>query len=143
MTPLSVPFVHNRIPGTFMKSYLEWIKMDYYRLPGYGTFTRGDIMVFNWPVGDSVLLHNDVIAHDYYSFVRNQSLMQFYQKNGMQGTGTEKQMLEFNNVAPAYMKATREHLLNGGELLQLQQTGNGTLSTTIHLKSTKGMQTLT
>ena len=35
-TPFSVPFVHNRIPGTYTKSYVEWFKNDYMRLPGYG-----------------------------------------------------------------------------------------------------------
>ncbi len=70
-TPLSIPFIHNRIPGTMIPSYVEWIKNNYFRLPGYGKIERRDIMVFNWPVGDSVILHSEVVAHDYYSFVRD------------------------------------------------------------------------
>lgn len=70
-TPLSIPFIHNRLPGTMTQSYVEWIKNDYFRLPGYGKITRNDIMVFNWPVGDSVVLHPEVAAHDYYAFVRD------------------------------------------------------------------------
>ena len=70
-TPISIPFVHNRIPGTFIPSFVEWLSMDYFRLPGYGEIERGDIMVFNWPVGDTVILHDKIVAHDYYSILRN------------------------------------------------------------------------
>ncbi len=74
-TPISIPFVHNRIPGTFIPSFVEWFKMDYLRLPGYGSIKRGDIMVFNWPVGDSVIVHDGVIAHDYYAILRNEAYL--------------------------------------------------------------------
>jgi len=132
MTPLSVPFVHNRIPGTFMKSYVEWLKMDYYRLPGYGTYTRGDIMVFNWPVGDSVLLHNDIVAHDYYSFVRTQSYNRFIQAGGKSVQGFETKSWE-------HMNNTRKFLIEGGGTSIMDCTG------IVHpqIPSTKGIQTLT
>lgn len=49
MTPLSFPFAHNTLPVTGGKSYLEWIKIGYHRLPGFGSVKRGDCVVFNWP----------------------------------------------------------------------------------------------
>lgn len=49
MTPLSFPLAHNTLPITGGKSYLEWIKFGYYRLPGLGKVQRGDCVVFNWP----------------------------------------------------------------------------------------------
>lgn len=49
MTPLSFPFAHNTLPVFGGKSYLEWIKLGYYRLPGFGKVNRGDCVVFNWP----------------------------------------------------------------------------------------------
>ena len=72
-TPISIPFVHNRIPYTFIPSFVDWFSSDYRRLLGYGEIKRNDIMVFNWPVGDSVIVHNGVIAHDYYAILRNQA----------------------------------------------------------------------
>ena len=33
MTPIAFPFAHHTMPGTDMKSYAEWIKLPYYRLP--------------------------------------------------------------------------------------------------------------
>jgi len=49
-TPLSFPFAHNTMPlsdGT--KSYLEWIKLPYYRIPGFQDIKRNDVVVFNYP----------------------------------------------------------------------------------------------
>lgn len=49
MTPLSFPFAHNTMPVINTKAYLEWIKLPYYRLPGFQNVKRGDVVVFNWP----------------------------------------------------------------------------------------------
>lgn len=49
MTPLSFPFAHNTMPVINTKAYLEWIKLPYYRLPGFTKIKRGDVVVFNWP----------------------------------------------------------------------------------------------
>lgn len=49
MTPLSFPFAHNTLPVVGGKSYLEWIRLGYHRLPGFGSVKRGDCVVFNWP----------------------------------------------------------------------------------------------
>jgi signal peptidase I len=49
MTPLSFPFAHHTLPLVGGKSYLEWIKIGYHRLPGFGHVNRGDCVVFNWP----------------------------------------------------------------------------------------------
>lgn len=52
-TPLSFPFSHHTLPFTeSTKSYLEWIKLPYYRLPGYTRIKNNDIVVFNYPMED-------------------------------------------------------------------------------------------
>ena len=48
-TPLSFPFAHHTMPIFGGKSYLEWIKIGYHRLPGFGKVKHGDCVVFNWP----------------------------------------------------------------------------------------------
>jgi signal peptidase I len=53
-TPLSFPFAHHTLPLTEIPSYLEWMKLDYRRLPGFGDVERNDIVVFNYPEGDTV-----------------------------------------------------------------------------------------
>lgn len=49
MTPISFPFAHNTMPVTNGKSYLEWFKMPYLRLPGFQKVKNNDVVVFNYP----------------------------------------------------------------------------------------------
>ncbi len=54
-TPLSFPFAHHTLPLTKdVKSYLEWIKLPYYRFPGFTSIKNNDVVVFNYPDGDTV-----------------------------------------------------------------------------------------
>lgn len=52
MTPLSLPLVHNELGGR--RSYLEQPQLPYRRLKGYGQVERNDLVVFNFPAGDTV-----------------------------------------------------------------------------------------
>lgn len=68
MTPLSFPLAQHTMPGTEdTKSYVEWIKWDYQRLCGLGSVQRNDIVVFNFPAGDTVAVK--VQNPDYYTLV--------------------------------------------------------------------------
>ena len=49
MTPLQVPLTHQKIWGTNIPSYLDWIKLPQFRLPGFSEINRDDIVVFNYP----------------------------------------------------------------------------------------------
>lgn len=52
-TPLSFPFAHHTLPFTeSTKSYLEWIKLSYRRLPGFEKIENNDVVVFNYPIED-------------------------------------------------------------------------------------------
>ncbi|MCQ2253513.1 MAG: signal peptidase I [Bacteroidales bacterium] len=68
-TPLSVPFTHHTMPFTQnTKSYLEWIKWPYHRLAGFGSVKNNDVVVFNFPEGDTVCLNAQ--SSSYYQLVR-------------------------------------------------------------------------
>lgn len=54
-TPLAIPIFHHTIPGTTMPAFLEWVKLPYYRLPGLEKIKRNDMVVFNFPAGDTVI----------------------------------------------------------------------------------------
>ncbi len=70
-TPLSVPFVHNYLPfGSSRKSYSEAIKLPYTRWFA-STPQRGDVVVFNFPQGDTVINKEDYQSkHPYYQLCR-------------------------------------------------------------------------
>jgi len=54
-TPLSFPFVHHTMPlSESSKSYLEWIELPYKRFPGWSTIDNMDVIVFNYPDGDTL-----------------------------------------------------------------------------------------
>lgn len=48
-TLLQLPLVHQTIPGTDIPSYLDWIQIPHYRLPGFASVERNDPVVFNYP----------------------------------------------------------------------------------------------
>ncbi|MDE5989147.1 MAG: signal peptidase I [Duncaniella sp.] len=68
MTPVHFPLVQNTFPVINTKSYLENPQWDYHRLKGLGSVERGDIVVFNFPAGDTVA--TKVTNPDYYTLVR-------------------------------------------------------------------------
>jgi len=68
-TPLSFPFVHHTMPfSETAKSFVEWIQWPYKRLAGFGKVERNDMVVFNFPEGDTVALKRQ--AESYYDLCR-------------------------------------------------------------------------
>ena len=68
-TPLAFPFVHHTMPlSKYTKSYVEWIKWPFYRFPGTTTIKHNDVVVFNYPDGDTVALKQQ--NQSYYGLVR-------------------------------------------------------------------------
>lgn len=70
-TPLSFPFTQHTLPLVKSKSYLEWIKWPYKRLAGFSKIKNNDIVVFNFPAGDTVVFENQ--AQSYYSIIRSEA----------------------------------------------------------------------
>ena len=69
-TPLSIPFVHNYIPGTSSKSYTTAVQLPYIRWFA-SPVERGDVVVFNFPAGDTVInLPDFQSAQPYYDVIR-------------------------------------------------------------------------
>jgi len=67
-TPTSFPLVHNLLPITGGESYVKWIQNPYRRMAGFSSVKRDDIVVFNFPHGDTVL--KGAPLDDYYTHVR-------------------------------------------------------------------------
>ena len=64
-TPLSMPLTQHTMPVTGTKSYLDCIQWPYERVTGFGNIELNDIVVFNYPAGDTVTTNPDII--DYYA----------------------------------------------------------------------------
>ncbi len=82
-TPLSFPLLQNTVPILNTKSYSEWPQWEYRRLKGFGEVENGDIVVFNFPTGDTV--PTKYVNPDIYIVSRNQ---------GMALASSNKQLME-------------------------------------------------
>ncbi|RMG78199.1 MAG: S26 family signal peptidase [Bacteroidetes bacterium] len=103
-TPLSFPFAHHTLPLFNTKSYLEWQKLPYFRLPGLGKVERNDVVVFNFPEGDTVVV--DEQARSYYQIVRDYAFM--LKQNDLQANHPLKSNEEYYRMAADMVKKTRE-----------------------------------
>jgi len=69
-TPVAFPFVHHTMPFTAStRSFSEIIHNDYKRLAGFGRVKNDDVVVFNFPEGDTVA--TNMQERSYYEMVRS------------------------------------------------------------------------
>jgi len=76
-TPFSFPLVQHTFPVINTKSYLENPQWDYKRLKGFDAIERNDIVVFNFPTGDTVpvnVQNPDYYVSSYYEGYNNLKL---------------------------------------------------------------------
>ena len=81
VTPLSFPLVHNTIPWVITKSYSTLETVNYTRLPGFGKVNRNDVVVFNYPSGDTAVyvprMPDGLMGHDYHGIVNDEAFFLF------------------------------------------------------------------
>jgi signal peptidase I len=69
-TPLAVPFVHHSLPGSNARSYSELIHIPYRRWFA-SPVKRNDVVVFNFPAGDTVINREGFQSEvPYYQVIR-------------------------------------------------------------------------
>lgn len=72
MTPLSFPLAQHTMPIVGGKSYIDKPQWKYRRLKGFGEVKRNDIVVFNFPAGDTVALNMQ--GADFYTLAKHNPL---------------------------------------------------------------------
>ena len=65
-TPLTMPLTQHTLPVVECKSYFDWPHWDYRRVKGLGDVQLNDIVVFNFPAGDTLCSAPQYQAYDYY-----------------------------------------------------------------------------
>ena len=66
-TPLTMPLTQHTLPVVNAKSYIEWPHWDYRRVKGLGNVKLNDIVVFNYPAGDTLCSSDQWQQQDYYA----------------------------------------------------------------------------
>ena len=113
VTPLSFPLVHNTIPWVNVKSYSSIEKLNYTRLPGWADVERYDVVVFNYPSGDTAVydprMPHGLMGHDYHGIVINEAIRLFREQN------TKKQP-DFKQQQNSLIKKIRERYETDAEI---------------------------
>lgn len=85
-TPLSFPLFHNNIPWLDVPSYSRLETIRYKRLPGWTDVNRYDVVVFNYPSGDTSILDTrmpqGLMGHDYHGIVINEARRLYVESKG-------------------------------------------------------------
>lgn len=68
-TPLTMPLTQHTLPIINTKSYISWPQWDYRRVKGLGKVALNDIVVFNYPAGDTIMSEPNYQGQDYYQTV--------------------------------------------------------------------------
>jgi len=121
ITPLSYPLVHNNVPWVNVPSYLTIEKGSYYRLPGFGKIKPYDIVVFNYPSGDTAVydprIPNGLMGHDYHGIINNEAIWQFRIKNNLLGKAVNAadslKFISFIENIDYWRNIARENMKNG------------------------------
>ena len=80
-TPLTMPLTQHTLPVINTNSYISWPHWDYRRVKGLGHVELNDIVVFNYPAGDSILTE-ERYSTQYYSMVYGFGANLYEQKYG-------------------------------------------------------------
>ena len=113
VTPLSYPLVHNTVPWINIKSYTTLEKGSYTRLPGFGKVKRDDVVVFNYPSGDTAVydprMPDGLMGHDYHGIVNEEA---FYQFNTSAENGQKYRELNDKLIKQGKSKSEADSLTN-------------------------------
>lgn len=105
-TPLSMPLAQHTLPILDCKSYIEWPQWKYKRVPGFGKVQRNDIVVFNFPAGDTVAVN--LQQTDFYSLAYDAG-KQMYPKQVDMDSLTRAQQ---RTIYDLYYNAGRQAILS-------------------------------
>lgn len=109
MTPMTFPFTHNTIPILETKSYLEIYELPYMRLPGFGSIQRNDVVVFNFPAGDTVLAERP--NETYYTILNDLCFTDYVNSK------SHPSVEEFNKIKNDLLNYKRKKLIEDGKLI--------------------------
>jgi signal peptidase I len=100
-TPLTMPLTQHTMPIFECKSYIEWPHWDYRRVKGLGKVQLNDIVVFNFPAGDTICSDARYQAYDYYQLCYQIGYQVYPQRPNPDSLSLEQLPLYFNTIYQA------------------------------------------
>lgn len=115
-TPITFPFTHNTLPFFNTKSYLEIFTMPHLRLPGFTSVQRNDVVVFNFPAGDSVFL--DKTDRTYYSELNQMAFENYLNKRGLDMNKDSMLIYDFSKILDIETSLIRKQQLRKNNIIK-------------------------
>ena len=97
-TPLTMPLTQHTLPLFQCKSYIEWPHWDYRRVKGLGKVELNDIVVFNYPAGDTITADLRHQAEDFYRNCYGYGYGLWEVRPNPDSLSYEQRMKYFNNL---------------------------------------------
>ncbi len=116
-TPLSMPLTQHTLPIVNTKSYIEWPQWKYRRVKGLGEVKLNDIVVFNYPSGDTVVANPAYQAADFYGLCYQLAESMYPNKPQMDSLSRAQQKMIFDLYYYEGRKYIAEHPQEFGKIM--------------------------
>ena len=116
-TPLTMPLTQHTLPVVDCKSYIEWPHWDYRRVKGLGTVQLNDIVVFNYPAGDTLCSAQRYQAYDYYQMCYSLGYQIYSERPNPDSLSAEERMRYYSLIYNAGREELRNNVAEYGEII--------------------------
>ena len=116
-TPLTMPLTQHTLPVVECKSYIEWPHWDYRRVKGLGDIQLNDIVVFNYPAGDTLCSAPQYQAYDYYQICYGIGYQLYPNRPNPDSLSAEMRQKYFETIYEAGRQTVLQNPMEYGEVI--------------------------
>lgn len=116
-TPLTMPLTQHTLPVVECKSYLDWPHWDYRRVKGLGQVQLNDIVVFNFPAGDTLCSAPQYQSYDYYQMCYSIGYQIYPNRPNPDSLSAEQRLKYFDIIYEAGRNAILQNQAEYGEII--------------------------
>ena len=116
-TPLTMPLTQHTLPVVECKSYIEWPHWDYRRVKGLGKVELNDIVVFNYPAGDTLCSAPQYQSYDYYGMCYSIGYQLYPQRPNPDSLSANDRIKYFNTLYEAGREELRRNEAEYGKII--------------------------
>ena len=115
-TPLTMPLTQHTLPVVDCKSYIEWPHWEYRRVKGLGKVELNDIVVFNYPAGDTLCSAPQYQSYDYYGMCYSIGYQIYTQRPNPDSLSAMDRIKYFNTIYEAGREELSRNQQEYGEI---------------------------
>ena len=97
-TPLTMPLTQHTLPVLDCNSYVEWPHWEYRRVKGLGNVQLNDIVVFNYPAGDTLCSAPQYQAYDFYGMCYSIGYQAVQERPNLDSLTAEQRLAYYDQI---------------------------------------------